>query len=736
MATLVLTTLGTAIGGPIGGALGAALGQSLDNRIFARGGRSGPRLADLRVQTSSYGTLIPRLYGTMRVAGTVIWSTDLIESRQRQSVAKGQPKATTYSYRASFAVALSSRRVTRIGRIWADGNLLRQADGQTTSRIVWRLHDGGADQAPDPLIVAAEGAGLAPAYRGIAYVVFEDLDLTPFGNRIPALTFEVVADEGDWPVDSLAAELLAVDAVAGAPDAPSLGGYAAPGITRADAAAPLLALTTLGRDEALALRVGHQAAIARPLPPIADDARRPTAQLSRAASQRLPVAVALGYFDPARDYQGGLQQAVVAGGAQGIDAVQLPASVTAATARRLVEQLARDLADAPLAAQWPVGFAGLALLPGMIVTAPGHAPRLIKDRRIAGAGVQLTLTPVPAAAGAAMAADGGRSLPAVDRHSGESVGAVFDLPALPALALSDAPGEAAITQAPRRMLAASGSGPGWRGAALSVVASTGAPEVDLGGVGAVQTLGTVTADHGPPGATAALFDRARSIDVTLLRADMTLTNADDADLLAGANMALIGDELVQFGHAQPLGGGVWRLTQLLRGRLGTAAWLASPLVGRAFVLADDPALLLLPGAAGLVPLSPASMLSLWGQGDAAPVPVPVHGDGAAALPLPAATLRWVPMADGGALLRWHRQSRFDFGWSDGADVPLTMLETRVQLIAGAVSQNADVTGGASELALAAASVAALRAGAPIVTVTLAQRVGLTESPAVSATFAL
>ena len=81
MATLVLTAVGTAIGGPIGGAIGAMLGQQVDRAVFlSPKGRQGPRLSDLRVQTSSYGAAIPRLFGTVRVAGCVIWSTDLIET--------------------------------------------------------------------------------------------------------------------------------------------------------------------------------------------------------------------------------------------------------------------------------------------------------------------------------------------------------------------------------------------------------------------------------------------------------------------------------------------------------------------------------------------------------------------------------------------------------------------------------------------------------------------------------
>lgn len=73
MATLVLTTVGTIFGGPIGGMIGALAGQYIDqNILFKPKTVHGPRLTDLAVQTSSYGTQIPRLYGRMRVAGTVI----------------------------------------------------------------------------------------------------------------------------------------------------------------------------------------------------------------------------------------------------------------------------------------------------------------------------------------------------------------------------------------------------------------------------------------------------------------------------------------------------------------------------------------------------------------------------------------------------------------------------------------------------------------------------------------
>ncbi|HEX4761587.1 MAG TPA: hypothetical protein VFU87_02220, partial [Sphingomicrobium sp.] len=79
MATLVLSTVGTILGGPVGGAIGSLVGQSIDQQIFGSP-RRGPRLGDLSVQTSSYGTQIPRIYGAMRVAGSIVWATDLVES--------------------------------------------------------------------------------------------------------------------------------------------------------------------------------------------------------------------------------------------------------------------------------------------------------------------------------------------------------------------------------------------------------------------------------------------------------------------------------------------------------------------------------------------------------------------------------------------------------------------------------------------------------------------------------
>ena len=79
MATVIFAALGTLIGGPLGGAIGALVGRQVDGAIIGGPRQEGPRLKELGVTTSSYGTPIPRHYGRMRVPGTIMWATDLVE---------------------------------------------------------------------------------------------------------------------------------------------------------------------------------------------------------------------------------------------------------------------------------------------------------------------------------------------------------------------------------------------------------------------------------------------------------------------------------------------------------------------------------------------------------------------------------------------------------------------------------------------------------------------------------
>lgn len=203
MATLVLSLAGAAIGAKVGGAvlglsgmvigraIGATLGRVIDQRLMGRGAAAVEtgRIDRLRVTGAGEGVPLPRLWGRMRVAGHVIWASDFREIRTpaRRSKSKAPPRPTEAPrYTLSLAIALCEGEIAGVGRIWADGaEIGREA-------LNLRLYPGSADQQPDPAIAAVEGLENTPAYRGTAYVVIEGLDLAPWGNRVPNLSFEVV----------------------------------------------------------------------------------------------------------------------------------------------------------------------------------------------------------------------------------------------------------------------------------------------------------------------------------------------------------------------------------------------------------------------------------------------------------------------------------------------------------------------------------------------------------------
>lgn len=198
MATILLGLAGASLGGifgPIGAivgrAAGALIGSIADRAIVSAltPPARGPRLTTTDIQTSTEGSPVNRLYGRARVSGQVIWATRFEETMRREGGGKGfGPRIETYTYFGNFAVGLCEGPIAGIGRIWADGKEIDQAE------IEFRVHPGTEDQQTDPLIEAKEED--APAYRGLAYIVFERLDLTDFGNRLPQISVEVLRPTG------------------------------------------------------------------------------------------------------------------------------------------------------------------------------------------------------------------------------------------------------------------------------------------------------------------------------------------------------------------------------------------------------------------------------------------------------------------------------------------------------------------------------------------------------------
>ncbi|MDE0947448.1 MAG: phage tail protein, partial [Sphingobium sp.] len=498
MATVVLTAVGTALGGPIGAAIGGVLGNVIDQQIlFKPKGREGPRLSDLQIQTSTYGAQIPRLFGTMRVAGTVIWATDLKEVRSKSGGGKGRPSVASYSYSASFAVALSARAIGSIGRIWADGNLLRGAAGDFKTELsAFRVHRGGADQAVDPLIASAQGVAMTPAHRGMAYVLFEDLALADYGNRIPSLTFEVVADAGPVSVGVIAADLS--DGALGGEGLPEVAGFAASGGDVREAIAALSEVHGLAlQGDAGGLRLAVTGSVASAHVEASALARRvngramDAVERSAAAAETVPVALSLRHYDDARDYQAGVQRVMRPGPGRVERGIDLPAMLDAGAARAL--------AGARLQTGWAgratmtlrCDWSALGLAVGAVVSV-ADAPGLwrIEEREWEGMAVRLALRRVPGG-GPVMpgAASSGAIVRQVDAPHGATHLTLAELP----------PVREGLADGPLIVAAASGRA-GWRSAALFVMSATGeavpigpsAPRAVVGVAETVLPVGSAT----------------------------------------------------------------------------------------------------------------------------------------------------------------------------------------------------------------------------------------------------
>ncbi len=671
MATLVLSAVGTALGGPLGGALGSLVGQAVDQQLFGEGPRKGPRLGDLTVQTASYGTMIPRIYGTMRVAGSVVWATDLVETETAVSGGKGGSDALRYAYTASFAVAVSSRKALRIGRIWADGKLMRGAAGDLKVPGAMRFHDGGEGQVADPLIASVEGASGATAFRGIALAVFEDLAVAEYGNRIPMLTFEVVADEGDVAVGALLNDASggAIDCAASA----TVGGYAAHGASIGDAIGVVVEMAAVRLRDAGGV-LTDRGAVGRSVTgsqigcAAGSSAEAHRIERSRRPLGEMPTRLGLSYYDPARDYQAGLAEAGEAGGRTG-RAVDFAASVSA--------DRARGLAETRLARLWAEREeVRVTLRPAFVELAPGDALRLAELPGIwRVAEVEIKALVVSARlvceAGGAVAfvGDAGRASAGIDEVALPTALVLMDLPDL---------GGGAETMS---LLVAAASAGTWKPISVSVTAN-GAAWATVA-VERAAVIGRATSVLGA--GSAVLHDELNDVVVTLVDGAAHLLSCDDAALAMGMNLAMIGDELVQFGRAEPASGGQFRLSRLLRGRRGSEWAMAGHAVGEAFVLIDAERLarIVLPGEM----VGAAVTVVPNGLGDVTSAGVSGIAGGESLRPPAPVGLRASHDA-AGLSIGWTRRSRVGWGWIDGIDAPLgEASETyRVRLFQGAVAR--------------------------------------------------
>ncbi len=167
----------------------------------------GPRLDETKVTLGDYGVALPMIWGTRRIEGPpIFFAEDLREVKRRRKTKGG--KYNEYTYFGTWAIAIAGHEIEDVTRIWLDKKLVFdltgigpvtpfEGDDGFNFEDHIRVYTGTETQEADPRMVAtveaAQGAGSCPAYRGTAYVMFIDVPLEKFGNRIPQAAAEVVS---------------------------------------------------------------------------------------------------------------------------------------------------------------------------------------------------------------------------------------------------------------------------------------------------------------------------------------------------------------------------------------------------------------------------------------------------------------------------------------------------------------------------------------------------------------
>lgn len=205
----VLGVVGTVVGAFFGyPQLGFVVGSLVGGLVTPKEKVEGPRIDDQKVTVSTYGAGRPVLYGTGRMGGNVIWSTDKIEIAETSEPGKGGGvENTTYRYFVHMFIALCETppagTLVSIRKVWQDGKLVYDiSSGLPVGSAIataenpyaaLALLPGYEDQQPISALEAwMGGPGSVPAYRGTCGVYMVAVECP--GGRVPQFSFELGTD--------------------------------------------------------------------------------------------------------------------------------------------------------------------------------------------------------------------------------------------------------------------------------------------------------------------------------------------------------------------------------------------------------------------------------------------------------------------------------------------------------------------------------------------------------------
>lgn len=448
------------------------------------------------------------------------------------------------------------------------------------------FYPGNTTQDPDALIEANLGAGNAPAYRGVCYVVLGDLQLANFGNQLPNLEFEL---DGLAPrtVGAIVTDICQRSGMEAGDYSVATGLSAVPvaGYSVANAGNSMAAINPLGSifffdaaEQGGTVRFVPRGQGAVTVIPPEDmvarerrDADTPPRNIQdRQPDVELPREVSVTYRDPARNYQDNTQRAVrLFGDAHTRVALQAAVTMTADEARKVADKTLWGAWSDRLPGRISVTDKYRFLVAGEVIAyeiAGTYLPARIENRtRGANGVIDLELLVEDPFVYQGSEAGEAALIPApADSTVGSTFVAAINTPIL-------APGQTATGFG----WVMDAAGTAWAGGAIYRSVDGGFTYSELAASGERNVTGTVAAAL-PTGATD-VWDRVNTITVTLLHSDHELESLDEADVLNGKNSVWLGaadgshGEVLQFATATLITSSprVYELSDLLRGRRGT-----------------------------------------------------------------------------------------------------------------------------------------------------------------------
>ena len=575
-------------------------GSYIDQRLFAKDVQ-GPRLGNQKQTVNTYGGRIPTVYGKYRTNGSLIWATKFHEHEHEEGGKGGGGGVTTYEYTCSFAIALCEGEVTGLGRVWFDGTVVENfadilnnlKDGPSSVDVKIKgasavLYRGTETQMPNSLIEGYEGAGNVPAYRGISYLVFNELNLKDFGNRIPQVSVEVSA--ATTKLCNIIKDIVAKSGISATEvnftpfehfsvDVPGYA-IASTGTYRAAIEPLQLAyffdmIETQGVIRCIARGSGETVAIdADYLGAYENNTPVSLLKTERGQELDLPKTVMVSYTNANKDYEtASLESIRVCTGSKNRVSVNVPIAIT--------NVLAADIAEKTMMETWigrtnyqlqlPMRYAYVA--PGHIITATANNKSITALVTKTSFGKPGLVKVEALETGQSVYVD---SVPTIGEDT-ETVPS--DDASAVTLRIMDT-NSVIDDVVPYRPLAAVHGNP-FYGATILKSGDGGVTYTNFTSIRTRAVMGT--ADTALAAGQALFWDMANTVDVTIFPGG-TLSSATEIAVLNGTNTALLGAEIIQFTTATLIAANKYRLSGLLRGRRGTDTDMGSHTIGEAFTL--------------------------------------------------------------------------------------------------------------------------------------------------------